>query len=83
MIKLTNAEFDLVILDIMMPKMDGWAVCESMKRDPGLCDIKVIISSVRGSEEDKTIAKSSGADDYFVKPYEFPKLLEAIKSCLG
>lgn len=58
---------DLILLDLVMPKMDGFAFLEKIKADPKLKQIPVIVSSNLGQSEDMTRAKSLGANDYIVK----------------
>jgi len=64
--------FDLIILDLMLPKMDGFDVCKNIRK---ISTVPVIISSARGNISDKVIAFEYGADDYLAKPYEPKELL--------
>ncbi|MCA8941063.1 MAG: response regulator, partial [Planctomycetes bacterium] len=57
---------DLVILDLMMPKMDGWTVCRELRRTS---DVPILILSARQEEEDRLTGLGLGADDYVVKPF--------------
>jgi DNA-binding response OmpR family regulator/HPt (histidine-containing phosphotransfer) domain-containing protein len=65
---------DLVTLDIMMPEPDGLAILETLKRDPELAAIPVIMVSGKGEEESLVQAFDQGASDYLVKPFRFPEL---------
>jgi two-component system, OmpR family, response regulator len=67
-----SGAFDLVILDLMLPKMDGFDVCKMIRN---MSDIPIIISSARGNLSDKMVAFEYGADDYLAKPYEPKELL--------
>ncbi|MDD5406731.1 MAG: response regulator transcription factor [Sulfurovaceae bacterium] len=67
-----SGNFDLVILDLMLPKMDGFDVCKTVR---GISDIPIIISSARGNLSDKMVAFEYGADDYLAKPYEPKELI--------
>jgi CheY-like chemotaxis protein len=60
---------DLVLLDIMMPGIDGYKVCQSIKDDPTLCHIPVIVVTALNSNRDKVTAVSFGADGFITKPY--------------
>ncbi len=73
---------DLIILDVMMPKMDGFEVCRRLKLDTSLKDIPVIMLSVKVEEGARDWAAVSGADDYLSKPFEAEELLEKIKKLL-
>jgi len=69
----------LVILDIMMPKMDGFEVLEKIKEDEDDTS-KVIFLSAKNKEEDIQKGLDAGADDYFTKPFSTKKLLDKIQS---
>ena len=58
---------DIVLLDLIMPVMDGFKVLQAMRKEPKLKDIPVVILSVLGQEKDVSAAKEAGADDYIVK----------------
>jgi DNA-binding response OmpR family regulator len=74
---------DLIILDIMMPEVDGFEILEGLKRDEETRRIPVIILSVRNMEEDIDKALSMGADLYMTKPFDPSTLLDAIHSVLS
>lgn len=65
-------EPDIILLDIMMPKADGYTVLSSIKSDPRLKDIPVIVISALGGDEAKTKAAEIGADDYLIKSETMP-----------
>jgi DNA-binding response OmpR family regulator len=67
---------DLVILDLMLPGIDGLLVCQAMRRDPALASIPVIMLTARGEESDRIAGLEIGADDYVTKPFS-PKELTA------
>lgn len=71
--KVKNNDYDLVILDIMMPKLDGFSACKEIKKEK---DIPIIMLSARGEEYDKLFGFELGIDDYVVKPFS-PKELMA------
>jgi len=77
--KLRDHRFDLVLLDMNMPGMDGLETCRSIR---GQSDISVIMLTVRDSESDKVDALDAGADDYITKPYNPPELLARIRAAL-
>lgn len=67
---------DILVLDIMMPEMDGYMVCKELKEHDSTKDLPIIILSAKGSVDDKLKAIGFGIDDYMVKPFD-PRELEA------
>lgn len=74
---------NLVILDLIMPDMHGFDVCQAIRKDRSLQGTKILISSAKGYDVDKKAARRLGADDFLVKPYTPEKLLEAVKELVG
>lgn len=74
-----NGDHDLVILDIMLPGIDGFAVLSALRTSSQL---PVLMLSARGRTDDKVKSFELGADDYLVKPFQFPELLARVKSLL-
>ena len=82
--KLDEVRPDLVLLDVMMPGMDGWQVCRTIKNHPEYgTHTKVIMVTAKGAFEDKFEGLRSGADDYVVKPVDFKDLLEKVERNLA
>ncbi|CAN5297698.1 response regulator transcription factor [soil metagenome] len=73
---------DLVLLDIMMPKMDGLEVCRNMRSDAELRHIPIIFLTARGDEKTEVDGLDLGADDYITKPISTTKLISRIKAVL-
>lgn len=71
---------DVIILDIRMPDADGLQVCRSIKSDPELRTIYVIILSCLDTEGDIKAGKAAGADQYLVKPFSPPDVIKILKS---
>lgn len=69
----------LVILDIMLPGMDGWRVCKEIRR---ISDIPIIMLTAKGETFDKVLGLELGADDYIVKPFEPKELVARVKAVL-
>ncbi|HET6231489.1 MAG TPA: response regulator [Longimicrobiaceae bacterium] len=69
----------LVLLDVMMPGIDGWQVCRTIKNHPDLGSTKVVMVTAKGGFEDKFEGLRSGADDYVVKPVDFKDLLAKVE----
>ena len=73
---------DLVLLDLMLPGMDGLEVCRSLRRTPELRDTPVIMLTARGEEQDIVRGLELGADDYIAKPFSTPVVLARVKAVL-
>jgi DNA-binding response OmpR family regulator len=74
---------DLIILDLMLPKIDGYEVCRILKFDDKYKNIPVIILSALDQQEDREKAVGSGSDAYFIKPFDLELLLAKIKNLVG
>ncbi len=72
----------LVILDLMLPGMDGMAVCRKIRQNPDLKGVPVLMLTARGEEEDMVSGLEAGADDYVVKPFSNRVLLARVRSLL-
>lgn len=73
----------VVLLDVMMPKMNGYDVCEAIRKDPDLSDVKIVLLTAKGQEVDKARGVSAGAEVYITKPFDPDDLLETTKEMLG
>lgn len=74
---------DLILLDIMMPKLDGFEVCRRLKSDDSTGSIKVIMLTARAAKEDIRRGEEVGADAYFVKPFSPKALLDKVNEVLS
>jgi two-component system alkaline phosphatase synthesis response regulator PhoP len=81
--KARNEQPDLVVLDVMMPKIDGYEACRKLKQDPEMKDVPVILLTAKGRDIDRKLGLEVGADDYITKPFSPSKLIEKIGSFLG
>lgn len=79
---LDKESVDLIILDIMLPKMDGFETCRLMKQDAKAAAIPVIILTAKGEEVDRVVGLELGADDYIVKPFSPRELILRAKAIL-
>jgi two-component system, OmpR family, response regulator RpaA len=73
---------DLIILDVIMPGMDGYAVCREMRADPLLSDVPILFLTARTKDEDKITGFTAGADDYLGKPFNVDELILRIRAIL-
>ena len=74
---------DLIVLDIMMPKLDGYETCKVLKSREETRDIPIILLSAKGRNVDQKTGFEVGADDYITKPFSPRKLVERINAILG
>ncbi len=74
---------DLIVLDIMMPKLDGYETCKRLKAEDDTKAIPVILLSAKGRNVDQKVGFEVGADDYITKPFSPRKLVERINAILG
>jgi twitching motility two-component system response regulator PilH len=72
-------KFDLIILDVVMPKKNGFQVCRTLKQDENLKGIPVIIITSKSQESDKFWGQKQGADEYITKPFEPVQLKVAVR----
>ncbi|MBR1392822.1 MAG: response regulator transcription factor [Ruminococcus sp.] len=78
--KVKEQDFDIIIMDIMMPKLDGYSACKEIKK---LKEIPVIMLSARGEEYDKLFGFEIGVDDYVVKPFSPKELMARVKAVMN
>jgi DNA-binding response OmpR family regulator len=74
---------ELVLLDVNMPKLDGFEVCRHLKSEPETSGIKVVMLTARSEEVDRARGREAGADDYFTKPFSPVQLLNKVYALLG
>lgn len=77
--KIMNNDYDLVLLDIMLPGMDGWEICQKARRTK---DVPIIMLTARGEEENRIQGFEKGADDYIVKPFSPKEVIMRVKAML-
>ena len=74
---------DLILLDLMLPKINGYKVCAMLKMSEDCANIPIIIVTARAAEEDKKLGSEVRADAYITKPYQHEAVLAKIKELLG
>jgi DNA-binding response OmpR family regulator len=74
---------DLIILDLMLPKLDGYKVCRLLKFDERYKHIPILMLTAKTQEKDKILGKETGADEYITKPFEIDYLMEKVKAYLS
>ena len=74
--------FDLVVLDLMLPGMDGVSICRSIRREGPNQDVPIMMLTARREESDKVLGLESGADDYLAKPFGIRELVARVRALL-
>src|SRR5882672_261272 len=77
-----SRRFDLVILDLMLPGLDGVTVCRAIRRESENPDVPVLMLTARREESDKVVGLESGADDYLTKPFGVRELVARVRALL-
>ena len=80
--KAQQEKYDCIILDVMMPRIDGFQVCSQLRQNSSTKDVPVILLTAKGTLEDKIIGFNSGADDYLVKPFDIQELLVRLRALM-
>ncbi|OAN48028.1 two-component system response regulator [Paramagnetospirillum marisnigri] len=73
---------DLILLDVMMPKRDGYDVCQTIRANPAWASVRIIMLTARGREIDREKGFAMGVDDYVTKPFSTRDVVELIKHYL-
>ena len=74
---------DMVLLDVMIPKRDGYDVCQTIRSNPAWSDIHIIMLTAKGRDVDREKGLALGANDYVTKPFSTRDLTEKVKDILG
>jgi DNA-binding response OmpR family regulator len=74
---------DLILLDLMLPKLDGYKVCRLLKFDERYKHIPILMLTAKTQEKDKILGMETGADEYITKPFEMDYLIEKVKAYLS
>jgi DNA-binding response OmpR family regulator len=82
-LRLTRSErFDLIVLDLMLPGLDGVTLCRAIRREESNSDVPILMLTARREESDKVLGLDSGADDYLTKPFGIRELLARVRALL-
>ena len=73
---------DLLLLDLMLPDLDGLDICRQLKADPATSQIPIVVVSARNRESDVALGMASGADDYITKPFNIDDLIARVRDVL-
>ena len=81
--EIARAKPDLVLLDVMMPKLDGFTVCQRIKTTPEWQDVHIIMLTARGRDIERDKGLALGADDYITKPFSTRDAIDRVAAVLG
>ncbi len=73
---------DLVLLDVMLPEVSGYEICQTVRMDPDLKDVKILMMTARGSAMERRKGLALGADGFIAKPFELKELRDAVRRLL-
>jgi two-component system alkaline phosphatase synthesis response regulator PhoP len=80
--KARSLAYDLILLDLMLPELDGFAICEILRRDPATADTPIIILTAVSTEFARLTGLEAGANDYLTKPFSPRQLISRVKELL-
>ena len=81
--EMARAVPDLVLLDVMMPKVDGFSVCQTIRANPAWKDVRIIMLTARGRDVERDKGLALGADDYITKPFSTNDAISRVQAALG
>ena len=81
--KVREAKPDLIVLDVMMPKLDGFEVCRKIRENPDWQDVRVIMLTAKGRDVERQKGLELGADAYITKPFSTRDLMEKVNTVIG
>jgi DNA-binding response OmpR family regulator len=81
--KVVEAHPDVITLDIMMPRLDGWVTATQLRRNPETAGIKVVLITARAQEDDKSRGREIGVDAYLTKPFDPVEMIRVIRELAG
>jgi two-component system, OmpR family, alkaline phosphatase synthesis response regulator PhoP len=83
MIEMERAAPDLILLDVMMPKIDGFSICERIRANPEWRDVRIIMLTARGRDVEREKGMALGADDYITKPFSTKDAIARVEAVLA
>src|ERR1700759_4977983 len=81
--RVTEIDPDVITLDVMMPRLDGWATAVQLRKSPETAHIKVVLITARAQEDDKNHGSRVGADAYLTKPFDPNEMIRVIRELAG
>lgn len=81
--KVTEASPDVITLDVMMPRLDGWMTATQLRKNPETAGIKVVLISARAQEDDRAHGRDIGVDAYLTKPFDPAEMIRVVRELAG
>jgi two-component system, OmpR family, alkaline phosphatase synthesis response regulator PhoP len=81
--EISRAAPDLVLLDVMMPKIDGFSICQQIRANPAWNDVRIIMLTARGRDVEREKGLALGADDYITKPFSTKDAIARVEAALA
>ena len=81
--KVADVEPDVITLDVMMPRLDGWVTASQLRRNPATAAIKVVMITARAQEDDRDRSRQAGVDDYLTKPFDPAEMIRVVRELAG
>ena len=81
--KVTEASPDVITLDVMMPRLDGWVTATQLRKNPETAGIKVVLISARAQEDDRARGQEIGVDAYLTKPFDPAEMIRVVRELAG
>jgi DNA-binding response OmpR family regulator len=81
--KVIEADPDVITLDVMMPRLDGWVTATQLRRNPETAGIKVVLITARAQEDDRSRGRQIGVDAYLTKPFDPAEMIRVVRELAG
>ena len=81
--KVGDVKPDVITLDVMMPRLDGWVTATQLRRKPATASIKVVMITARAQEEDRDRGRQAGVDAYLTKPFDPAEMIRVVRELAG
>ena len=81
--KVAEARPDVITLDVMMPRLDGWVTATQLRRNPQTAGIKVVLITARAQEDDRSRGRQIGVDAYLTKPFDPAEMIRVVRELAG
>jgi DNA-binding response OmpR family regulator len=81
--KVAEVEPDVITLDVMMPRLDGWVTATQLRKNPATADIKVVLITARAQEDDRDRGREIGVDAYLTKPFDPAEMIRVVRALAG
>ncbi len=81
--KVADVQPDVITLDVMMPRLDGWVTATQLRKNPATAGIKVVLITARAQEDDRDRGRQIGVDAYLTKPFDPAEMIRVIRELAG